>query len=344
MTVFSPWGACITGTGAAFPSKVLTNYELAPRIDSSHEWILQRTGISERRIADPQHKEEEKNSSLGCTAALEALKAAGKKPLDIDQIIVATCTPDTVVPSAACHLQRRLGAERAWAMDLNAACSGFVFGLATAHQFIQSGQVQTALVVGSDLLSTCTNWQDRSSCILFGDGAGACIIERTVAQSPYRILSTHLGSDGNLAQLFMIPAGGSNQEVTPEQYEAKAHKMQMNGREIFKSAVLTLTEYALQALNAHQLTLSDLDWIVPHQANIRILEAVAKRLGVSMDRFVITLDKHGNTSSATIPTALHQAVKDGRIQPGHLVLLDVFGAGLTYGSVLLRWGKQEPSS
>lgn len=331
------FGARITGTGSAFPSTILTNQELAPRIDSSHEWIVQRTGISERRIAKPLENPEEENSSLALKASLKALESAGKKPEDVDQILFATCTPDTFIPSAACHLQRKLGARNAWAMDLNAACSGFAYALATAQQFIQSGQSKLSLVVGADLLSTCTNWEDRGSCILFGDGAGAMVVEQVSSESPHRILSSHLGTDGELWNLFYIPAGGSNQEITPEQYALKNHKMKMQGREIFKAAVTTLSNYAVKALEANGLKVDDLDWLVPHQANIRILEAVAKRLNFPIEKVVVNLDRYGNTSSATLPTAFDEAVRAGKIQPGQLVLFDVFGAGLTYGSLLVRW-------
>jgi 3-oxoacyl-[acyl-carrier-protein] synthase-3 len=305
-------------------------------METSDEWIRERTGISERRYSVPG-QESDHNSSLGLRAAMRALEMAGKRPEDIDQILYATCTPDTLLPSTACWLQKKLGATRAWGVDLNAACSGFVFGLATAEQFIKSGHVKTSLVVGADVLTAFTNWDDRTSCILFGDGAGAVVVERAETESRHRILSTHLGSDGELWDLFHIPAGGSNLELTPERFAAKDHKMQMKGREIFKEAVRTLADYATQALEQNGLQASDLDWIIPHQANIRIIEAVAKRLGVPMSKFIMNIQTYGNTSSATVPTALDEAVRDGRVKPGQLLLLDVFGAGLTYGSVLLRW-------
>lgn len=330
------YGSRITGTGSGFPQGILTNDALAKRVETSNEWILERTGIRERHISDPKN-ENEFNSSLGLAAALRAMEMAGKKPEDIDQILYATCTPDTLIPSTACWLQKKLGANRAWAMDINAACSGFVFALSTADQFIKSGQIKTSLIIGADVLSSFTNWQDRTSCILFGDGAGAVILERTEADSPNRILSTHLKTDGNLWDLFHLPAGGSRMEVTPEAYAQNLHKMQMKGKEIFKSAVRTLAEFAIEAVEANQLTLNDVDWFVPHQANLRIIEAVAKRLGVPMDKVLVNIDRFGNTSSATVPTAFDEAVRDGRVKKGQIVLFDVFGAGLTYGSVLLRW-------
>ncbi len=326
----------ITGTGSAFPENRLTNEELSQTVETSHNWIVERTGIQNRQISR-RGNPNEYNSSLGALAATRALEMAGKKPEEIDQILYATCTPDTLVPSTACWLQKKIGANRAWAMDINAACSGFVFALATADQFIRTGQAKTSLVIGSDVLSAFTNWSDRTSCILFGDGAGAVVVEQTSSHSERRILSSHLSSDGNLWGLFHIPAGGSNQEVTPEIYQKNLHKMQMKGKEMFKSAVLTLTEFAVKALESNQLKISELDWFIPHQANLRIIEAVAKRLDFPMNKVLINIDRFGNTSSATVPSVLDENVRSGRIQPGHTVLLDVFGAGLTFGSLLLRW-------
>ncbi|MFZ9594799.1 MAG: beta-ketoacyl-ACP synthase III [Bdellovibrionia bacterium] len=326
----------ITGTGSAFPQKRLTNHDLSASIDTSDEWIQERTGIRERRIANPQDPNE-LNSSLALKAATQALEMAGKKPEDIDQIIYGTCTPDTLIPSTACWLQMKLGAQNASAMDLNAACSGFVYSLSVADQFIRTGAVKTSLVVGADVLSSMTNWEDRTSCILFGDGAGAVIVEQAPADAESRILSSHLKSDGTLWDLFQIPAGGSKLEVTPEVFEKKLHKMQMKGKEIFKSAVRTLADYALEAVSANGLQLSDVDWVIPHQANLRIIEAVAKRLEIPMEKVLVNIDRYGNTSSATCVTALDEAVRDGRIQKGQIVLLDVFGAGLTFGSLIMRW-------
>ena len=332
----SQFAARISGTGSAFPERRVTNDDLSKTLDTNDAWIRERTGISERRIS-VTGKPEEFNSSLGLRAAQRALEMAGKAATDIDQIIYATCTPDTLLPSTACWLQQKLGATRAWGIDMNAACSGFVFGVSTAEQLIRSGHVKTSLVVGADTLSAFTNWEDRGSCILFGDGAGAVVVERTDANAKSRILGSHLGSDGNLWELFHIPAGGSNLEITPERYEQKLHKMHMKGKEIYKEAVRTLTEYAIKALEAEGLKASDVDWVVPHQANLRIVEAVAKRLDVPMEKVIVNIDRFGNTSSATVPTALDEAVRDGRIKPGQTVLLDVFGAGLTYGSLLMRW-------
>lgn len=326
----------IIGTGSAFPASKVSNLDLSQRVETSHDWIVERTGIHERRLSTPGDSNEF-NSSLGYLAATRALEMAGKTAKDLDQILYATCTPDTLIPSTACWLQKKLGASRAWAMDLNAACSGFVFAMSTADQFIRSGQVKTSLVVGADVLSAFTNWTDRSSCILFGDGAGAVVIEQTQAHSTSRILSSHLSSDGNLWDFFHIPAGGSNQEVTPEIYEKKLHKMQMKGKEIFKSAVLTLSDFAVRALEHNSLSIQDLDWIIPHQANLRIIEAVAKRLNFPMTKVLMNIERYGNTSSATVPTVLDEAIRSKKIQSGQTVLLDVFGAGLTFGSLLMRW-------
>lgn len=335
MSNISPYASKIIGTGSAHPAQIVTNDDLSRTLDTNDQWIQERTGIRQRRISkkgDPA----EQNSSLAQKAALQALEMAGKRPEDLDLIIFGTCTADTLIPSSACWLQMKLGASRAWGVDMNAACSSFVFGLATADQYIRSGQVKTALVVGSEVLSTMTNWEDRTSAILFGDGAGAVVVERTSSDSPQRILSSHLGSDGNLWELFQLIAGGSNMEVTPEAHAQKLDKMQMKGREIFKVAVKKLADYALQAIEANQLQLQDIDWFIPHQANLRIIEAVAKRLEFPMEKVLINVDRYGNTSSATVPTMLDEAVRDGRIQTGHTLLMDVFGAGLTYGSILLR--------
>lgn len=335
------YGSKITGTGCAFPAARITNEDIVRRLEqrritTNDRWIRERTGIRERRFSDLANPDEH-NSSLGVAAARKALDMAGRTPADVDQIIYATCTPDTLIPSTACWLQHKIDAPQAWAMDINAACSGFVYGLATADKFIQSGQTRTALVVGAEVLNPFINWEDRSSCILFGDGAGAAVVERAAADAPARILSSHLLSDGNLWELLYIPAGGSSMEVTPGRFSKNLHKMRMTGKEIFKVAVRTLAEFAQRSLSESGYTVDDLDWFIPHQANYRIIEAVAKRIDCPLEKVVVNVDRCGNTSAATIPTALDEAVRDGRIQPGHLVLLDSFGAGLTYGAILMRW-------
>jgi 3-oxoacyl-[acyl-carrier-protein] synthase-3 len=335
------YAARIVGTGCAFPESRVTNDEIVARLEKDNittndQWIRERTGICERRFSDLDNPAEH-NSSLGETAARRALEMAGRTPGDIDQIIYATCTPDTLLPSTACWLQHKIDAPQAWAMDINAACSGFVYGLATAEQFIQSGYTRTALVVGAEVLNPFINWRDRGSCILFGDGAGAAVVERTDLEASSRILSSHLLSDGNLWELLYIPAGGSRMEVTPGRFSKNLHKMRMYGKEIFKVAVRTLAEFAKRSLKSNGYSMDDLDWFIPHQANHRIIEAVAKRLKCPMEKVVVNVDRYGNTSAATIPTALDEAVRDGRIQKGHLILLDSFGAGLTYGAILMRW-------
>ena len=335
------YAARITGTGSAFPENRMTNDDIASRLaevglETSDQWIRERTGIVERRISNVENSAE-RNSALGKRAAEMALEMAGRKPSDIDQIIYATCSPDTIMPATASWLQGRIGADSAWAMDINAACSGFVYGTVIAEQFIRTGRSKTVLVVGAEVLSQFVNWHDRTICILFGDGAGAAIVERESVKSSHKIISSHLVSDGKLSELLYTPAGGSNMEVTPERYARNLHKMRMSGREIFKIAVRTLTECALRSLDKWGTRTDRLDWFVPHQANLRIIEAVANRLGFPMERVVINLDRFGNTSAATIPTALDEAIRDGRIRRGQSVLVDAFGAGLTAGAFLFRW-------
>jgi 3-oxoacyl-[acyl-carrier-protein] synthase-3 len=335
------FAARITGTGSAFPANRVTNADLSERlaamdVQTSDQWIRERTGIVERRYADLT-KEAIPNASLAADAALNALQMAGKTAEDIDQIILATCSPDTLLPSTACRMQHIIGAHRAWAMDINAACSGFVFGLVTATQFIVSGQSSTVLVVGSEVLNPYLNWKDRSSCILFGDGAGAAVVEQVSADSRQRVISWSLSSDGKYGDLLLIPAVHAGTGAFAEQTGFKDGKMVMNGREIFKVAVRTLSDFARLVLSENGFNIEDVDWFVPHQANQRILEAVALRLKLPAEKVLINVDRYGNTSAATIPTVLDEAVRDGRIQKGQLLLLDAFGAGFTYGAMLIRW-------
>lgn len=345
----SPFASRITGTGSAFPETIVTNDDVvqgrtqlwsnAPQpivLETHPEWIQERTGIRERRLSRPG-VESETNSSLGARASMAALEMAGKTPEQVDIILYATCSPDTLLPSTACWLQKKIGAKNAWAMDLNAACSGFVYGISIADQYIRTGQAKTILVVGSEVMNPLVNWTDRNVCILFGDGAGAAVIEATSSTDEHRVLSTHMRSDGNLWDYFHILAGGSKMETTPEVFAQNLHKSQMKGKEIFKVAVKTLADFALEAAHANGFDIQEIDWIVPHQANLRILEAVAKRLNYPIEKVIVNIDRFGNTSAATVPTAFDEAVRDGRIQPGHLVLMDVFGAGLTYGSALIRY-------
>lgn len=334
------YAAKIIGTGSAFPERQMTNDDVVRKLtkfglETNDEWIRERTGIVERRISDVEN-ESELNSSLGARAAQKALEMAERKPEDIEQIIYATCSPDTLLPSTACWLQQKIGAHRAWAMDINAACSGFIYGVVTAEQFIRSGHSKTVLVIGAEVLSQIINWQDRTTSILFGDGAGAAVVEQVAARSRQRILSSYLSSDGTLSELLHVPAGGSAMEVTPERYAQNLHKIRMSGREIFKVAVRTLTECALRSLEQAHIRAVKLDWFVPHQANLRIIEAVANRIGISMDKVIVNLDRYGNTSAATIPTALDEAIRDGRIREGQTVLTDAFGSGLTAGAMVFR--------
>lgn len=331
----------ITGTGSAFPSQRISNETLSRRlaqlgVETSDHWIRERTGICERRysgMANPA----ESNSSLAATAATRALEMAGKSPREIDQIVVATCSPDTLIPSTACWLQQKIGADRAWAMDINAACSGFIYGLVTASQFIHNGHAKTALVVGSEVLHPYLNWKDRGSCILFGDAAGAAVIEHVPEGSHNRVLAWHLQSDGKFGDLLYIPACTEDETEDDGRLIDNVCKMVMNGREIFKVAVRTLAELAQYILDANGISIEQVDWFVPHQANQRILEAVAQRLKLPFEKVLINVDRYGNTSSATIPTVLDEAIRDGRIRKGQLLLLDAFGAGFTYGAMLIRW-------
>lgn len=335
------FAARITGTGSAFPSHRVSNTDLSNQlarlgVETSDRWIRERTGIRERYYADLT-EEMRPNASLAAEAALNALEMAGKSAAEVDQIILATCTPDVMISSTACWVQQKIGANRAWAMDINAACSGFVYGLATAGQFIASGQSRTVLVIGSEVIHPYLNWKDRSSCILFGDGAGAAVVEQVPEDNDRRILSWHLSSDGKYWDLLYAPPFHQGKSCFSNASCCNDSKMVMNGREIFKVAVRTLADFAITALKSDNLRFEDVDWFVPHQANQRILEAVAQRLGFPVEKVLINVDRYGNTSAATIPTVLDEAVRDGRIRKGQLLLLDAFGAGFTYGAMLVRW-------
>ncbi len=316
--------AKIIGTGSYLPHQILTNADLAQRIDTSDEWIVERTGIRERHIAG----EGELTSDLALKAAEKAIEAAGIEASEIDLILVATTTADRVFPSVACIVQAKLGIEnRCPAMDVQAVCSGFVYAVSTANAFIQSGQARTALVIGAETLSRITDWDDRSNCILWGDGAGAVILR--VSDEP-GIISTHLHADGRYQDLLFVDGGVSMKT------EGECH-MRMSGNAVFKMAVNTLDAIVDETLEANGLQTSDIDWLVPHQANIRIIQATGKKLGLPPERVVITVAHQGNTSAASIPLALDTAVRDGRIKPGELVLMEAFGGGFTWGSVLVRF-------
>lgn len=320
--------ARIAGTGSYLPEKVLTNEDLAKMVDTSDEWIQSRTGIRERHIA----AEGETAGDLGYQAALRAMEAAGIQASDIDMIVVGTTTPDLIFPSTACLIQARLGAEGCAAMDVNAACSGFLYALSVADKFIRCGDVKTALVIGTETLSRIVDWTERTSCVLFGDGAGAAVLK---ADSETGILSTHLHADGSKKELLWNPVGvsaGFNKDAPNY-----GIRINMKGNDVFKYAVKALDSVVDEALEANGLDKHDLNWLIPHQANLRIIEATAKRLDMPMDHVIVTVDKHGNTSSGSVPLALDEAVRSGRIERGQLLLLEAFGGGFTWGSALLRY-------
>ncbi|MDG6778287.1 ketoacyl-ACP synthase III [Thiomicrorhabdus sp. zzn3] len=317
----------IIGTGGYLPEKVLTNFDLEKMVETSDEWIRERTGIQQRHIA----AEGETTCDLAEQASLKAIEMAGIPATDVDLIIVATTTPDKIFPSTACLLQQRLGIQGCPAFDVQAVCSGFVYALSVADQFVKTGMSNCALVVGAETLSRITNWQDRNTCVLFGDGAGAVVLQ--ASETP-GILSTHIHADGQYEELLHVPSGPSKVPVTDEVAE---RTMSMKGNEVFKVAVNTLSRIASETLEANQMQKEDLDWLVPHQANLRIIKATAKKLKLRDDQTVVTVHKHANTSSASIPLALDEAVRDGRIQRGQTVLMEAFGGGFTWGSALIKY-------
>lgn len=323
--------ARIISTGSYVPENIITNHDLERIVDTSDEWITERTGISQRRIAD----DNQAASDLAYEASVIALKRAHLKPKDIDLIIVATFSGDMPFPSTACLLQGKLGATNAAAFDLNAACSGFIYGLHTADAFIRAGMHKRILLVGAEVISRFLDWQDRSTCILFGDGAGAVVIEAT--KDKHGIWSTYIGSDGALWDLIMLPGGGSRHPATKDSILKRLHFLKMKGNETFKVAVRTFEEMALKTLGDHDLVPSDLSLFIPHQANIRIIQATAKRLNMPSEKVFANLDKYGNTSAASIPMALDEALTSGRINDGDFLLFEAFGGGLTWASALLKW-------
>ncbi|MSU22847.1 MAG: ketoacyl-ACP synthase III [Opitutus sp.] len=323
----------ILGTGSYAPERVLTNAELSKMVDTSDEWIRTRSGIRERRIAAPG----EATSDMGVQAARRALDDAGVTPAEIDLLIVATMTPDLPMPAAACIMQHKLGLPTSAAcFDVNAACTGFVYALDTACAMVASGRYRKALVVGAEKLSTIVDWKDRTTCVLFGDGAGAVVIG-TTPQPDVGLIGTRLGTLGESVDLLCIPNGGSSVPATPESIAAGSHFMKMKGKEVFKLAVRVMDEAARDILEQHHLRADQISLVIPHQANLRIIEAISQYLELPLERFFVNVDRYGNTSAASIPLALDEARRAGRIQPGDLTLLVAFGAGLTYGSALLRW-------
>ena len=321
----------IIGTGSYVPKMVLTNFDLENMVDTSDEWIIERTGIRERRIAG----KDEASSDLAYEASLRALKASGVKAKDIDLIILATTTPDMAFPSTACILQDRLNARKAVAFDISAACSGFIYALSIADQFIKEGTYKFVLVVGSEVLSRITDWSDRTTCVLFGDGAGAAVLQSSTNR--HGIISIHLHSDGALKDLLFIPGGGSRNPASKKTIEKGLHYIKMKGNETFKIAVRNLEEAALEATKSNNINASDIDLFIPHQANLRIIQAIAKRLDLSMDKVFVNIDRYGNNSAASIPIALDEAVSEGRLKEGDLILMEAFGGGLTWASALVRW-------
>ncbi len=319
----------IAGTGSYLPEKVLTNDDLSHMVDTSDEWIRSRTGIRERHIAAPGQTA----GDLGYEAALKAIEAAGIDAAQLDMIVVGTTTPDLIFPSTACLIQARLGVVGCPALDVNAACSGFVYALSVADKFIRSGDAKTVLVIGTETLSRIVDWTERTTCVLFGDGAGAVVLR---ADEDTGILSTHLHADGSKKELLWNPVGIAT-GLGDGTGDPAAGGIQMKGSEVFKYAVKALDAVVDETLEANGLDKHDLDWLIPHQANLRIIEATAKRLELPMEQVVVTVDIHGNTSSASVPMALDVAVRSGRVQRGQLLLLEAFGGGFTWGSALLRY-------
>ena len=322
--------ACIAGTGSYAPAKVVTNADLERMVATSDEWIRERTGIRKRRIAATG----EACSDLAVQAGKRALTAAGLSATDLDMILVATCTGDYPLPATACLVQHQLGATKAAACDLSAACCGFVYALSVADAYVKSG-MRHVLVIGSEVMSAITDWTDRNTCVLFGDGAGAVVV--SASDGERGILSTHLRSDGTLCELIMVPGGGSRTPPSEKVIAERLQYIKMKGNETFKVAVRTLEEIARTTLSANGLRVEDLDLYLPHQANVRILKAVMERLGLPIEKVLLNLDRYGNTSAASIPIALDEAVREGRIKDGSLVMLGAFGAGLTWASAVIRW-------
>ena len=321
----------IASTGRYLPDRVLTNRELESMVDTNDEWITERTGIKERRIACDQTTV----AGMGASAARIAMERAGVEPGEVDILIVSTATPDRLLPSTACDMQALLGAANAVAFDVSAACSGWLYGLTLAEGYLTAGRGEIALVVAAEKMSSIVDWTDRSTCVLFGDGAGAAVVRRSDGSKG--ILGTHHGSDGNLAELLYRPGGGAVVPMDEDVLKKGDHLVRMSGREVFKNAVRSMAESANLALKQSGLTAEDVDLMIPHQANIRIIEATARYSGIPMDKVFVNVDRYGNMSSATIPVAMDEAVEEGRLRPDMNVLTVAFGAGLTWGALALRW-------
>lgn len=329
------YGVGITGVGSFVPENIMTNSDLEKIVDTSNQWIIERTGIEERRIA----KEGVSSSDLAAIAAQRAMEDAGILPEDIDLILLATISPDYIFPSTACMVQNQIGAKNAAAFDINAGCTGFVYALTTAKAFVKSGIYKRVLVIGAETLSKIVDWKDRNTCVLFGDGAGACIVED--CQEGFGIISEDLGSDGSKADVLIVPAGGSKEPTSLKTVEEGLNFIKMDGREVFKFAVRIMEKASNDVLKKAGLTSKDIDLLIPHQANIRIIDSALKKLDLKKEKVFVNLEKYGNTSAASIPIALDEALSQKRIKKGDNILLVAFGAGLTWGGVLLKWSKEE---
>lgn len=325
----------IIGIGSYTPQKIVTNRDLEKMVETSDEWIVSRTGIKQRHVVEPGVA----TSDLAAQAAERALADAGLSADEIDLIIVATATPDMLFPSTACLVQDKIKANKAAAFDLAAGCSGFVYGLVTGSQFIRTGLYKKVLVIGAEALSTILDWSDRNTCVLFGDGAGAAVLGEV--PGGYGILGAELGADGSGGELLKLPAGGSRMPATRESIEQRLHYVQMSGNDVFKFAVKVMGEAAIKALDNSGLSYADVDCLIPHQANIRIIQSAAKRLKLPMDKVVINVDKYGNTSAASIPLAMDEASKEGKLKPGNIIVLVGFGAGLTWASCVIKWYRED---
>jgi 3-oxoacyl-[acyl-carrier-protein] synthase-3 len=324
----------ILGTGRAVPEKVLTNFDLERMVETTDAWITERTGIKERHLIG----EGQVTSDLAAEAAKKAIEKAGLTPAEIDMIVLGTVTPDMPMPATAAFVQAKIGASKSACFDLSAACAGSLYGLAIADQFIRTGTMKRIVVIGVEVLSRVLDWTDRNTCVLFGDAAGAMVVGAgDPSDGPRGILSTHLYTDGTLAEALTIPGGGTREPASVDTVEKKRHKVHMNGREIFKAAVRNLSSSVQDALAANGKTVADVDVVIAHQANMRIIEAVSQRTELPLSRFHLNIDRFGNTSSASVPIALDEALEQGRIQSGHLVAMTALGAGISWGSALVRW-------
>ena len=325
--------AVVAGTGAYLPEKILTNQDLEKSLDTSDAWIIERTGIRERRIA----AEEESASTMAAKAGKQALEAAGVGPEDVDMIIVATSSPDVLFPSTACFVQNELQAFGSAAYDISAVCSGFLFGLSIAEQYLKTGRYKHILLIGSEVNSRIVDWTDRSTCILFGDGAGAVLLKRVEQKNASGVLSTHIYSDGSLSDLICVPGGIGRTGINKQDIDDKKYSIKMSGNATFKVAVKRMTQVIQEALQFNELGIKDIGLLIPHQANERIIRAVAERLKYPMEKVLMNIHKYGNTSAASIPIGINEAWRSGRVQPGDTSVLGAVGAGLTWGSAVIKW-------